>query len=258
MELTAEEPKPAASSGSGLGASMSRTDWTLVLEAARGQDQKVALERLSRRYWPAIYAFIRATGRNTHEAADLCQGFVCDVMLGRNIFQTADPKRGRFRSLLLTALKNYLRQRHRHDTAKKRAPGGTPPPLVDVQILETAAVDPNQTPEQAFAAQWSAALIRQVLGRVKACCLNDGLEPHWVVFECRVVKPMLFGDRPTAYSELVDSLKLEDAAQAANMMVTAKRRFAHELLAEVAGTLVNPAYSEDELSTLLHDLERSA
>ena len=125
-------------------------------------------------------------------------------------------------------------------------------------MLANTVVDPNQTPEQAFVAQWSAALIRQVLARVRAGCQEDGLEPHWVVFDCRVVKPMLFGDRPTAYLELVEQLKLEDAAQAANMMITVKRRFARELLAEVAGTLVNPAHSEDELSTLLHDLEPSA
>jgi hypothetical protein len=69
---------------------------------------------------------------------------------------------------------------------------------------------------------------------------------------------MLFGDTPKPYSDLVNRLDLEDAAQAANMMITVKRRFARELLAEVAGTVANPAYSEDELSTLMHDLERSA
>ena len=244
--------------GPGLGNSFSQTDWSLVLEAAHGRDQKMALERLSRRYWPAIYAFIRATGRDAHKAADLCQGFVCDVMIGRNIFETADKKRGRFRSLLLTALQNYLKQRYRYDTAKKRSPEGHPVIQLDSDVLANTVVDPNQTPEQAFVAQWSAALIRQVLARVRAGCQEDGLEPHWVVFDCRVVKPMLFGDRPTAYLELVEQLKLEDAAQAANMMITVKRRFARELLAEVAGTLVNPAHSEDELSTLLHDLEPSA
>jgi RNA polymerase sigma-70 factor (ECF subfamily) len=127
----------------GFEGSLSRTDWSLIQEAASGEEQKIALERLSRRYWPAIYAYIRATGRDVHEAADLSQGFVCDVMLGRNIFETADQKRGRFRSLLLTAIRNYLRQRHRHDTARKRTPDGRPPMQIDAEALAATAVDPG-------------------------------------------------------------------------------------------------------------------
>lgn len=237
---------------------MSRTDWSLIQEAARGEEAQAALERLARRYWPAIYAYIRASGRDVHEAADLSQGFVCDVMLGRNIFETADQKRGRFRSLLLTAVRNYLRQRHRHDTARKRTHDGRPPVQMEADILAATAIDPGMTPEEAFTAHWSASLIRSVLGRVRAGCQEDGLGPHWTIFEQRVARPMLFGGAPRSYSDLVTRLDLEDAAQAANMMITVKRRFARELLSEVAGTVANPAYSEDELATLMHDLERSA
>ncbi len=42
-----------------------------------------ALERLVRRYWSAVYAYVRRSGRDVHEAADLTQGFVCDIIISR-------------------------------------------------------------------------------------------------------------------------------------------------------------------------------
>jgi hypothetical protein len=78
-------------------AGSSHTNWALIFDAARGDDlpATTALEILARRYWPALYAFIRSSGKDVHEAADLTQGFVCDVMLSRNLFYHADPGSGR-------------------------------------------------------------------------------------------------------------------------------------------------------------------
>ena len=73
------------------------------------------MERLVRRYWSAIFAYIRRSGRDVHEAADLTQGFVCDILISRRLCDSADPNRGRFRTLLLRAIQNYLRERHRRE-----------------------------------------------------------------------------------------------------------------------------------------------
>jgi RNA polymerase sigma factor (sigma-70 family) len=239
-----------------LEAGMSHTNWALILDAARGGDQpaSTALEQLVRRYWPAVYAFIRRTGRDVHESADLTQGFICDVILSRDLFQHADPKRGRFRSLLLSALQNYLRERHRHDHRAKRSSGARLLQLEqsDMAAAETAA---SISPEQAFSIQWNATLIRQVLERVRNDCEMAGLEPHWQIFEARVVRPMLFGESRTPYPKLLERLDLQDAGQAANMMVTVKRRFVQALIQEVSFTVSDSIQVEEEIRALLREME---
>ena len=215
-----------------------------------------ALDRLVRRYWPAVYAFFRSSGQDVEEAADLTQSFVCDVMLKRALLRGADPSRGRFRALLLTALRNYLFEQHRSATTARASHRGTPPLKLDPAELENTEVSPQLTPETAFCARWSATLVRHVLEEVRAHCLKDGLEAHWAVFESRVVRPMLLGQPPDSYTGLVQRLDLTDASQASNMMITVKRRFAQALYAEVGRTVSDPSQIDEELAQLMRDLER--
>ena len=58
----------------------------MIAEAGQLDEEAAAaaLDQLVRRYWPAVYAYIRRCGRNVHEAADLTQGLVCDVMISRS------------------------------------------------------------------------------------------------------------------------------------------------------------------------------
>ncbi|MHC4948704.1 MAG: RNA polymerase sigma factor [Planctomycetota bacterium] len=234
-----------------------QTDWSMVMRAAGDGDARAAaLETLLRRYWPAVYAFIRASGRDVHEAADLTQGFVCDVVIRRRLLEAADPRRGRFRSLLLRAVTNYLRDQHRHESAARRTPAGSRPLALDPSELASIDDGSARRPEDAFATQWSVAMVRQVLARVREGCLADGLEAHWTVFEMRVARPLLFGEPPASYAWLVRQLDLADSSQAANMMVTVKRRFAKTLYEEVSRTVDDPMQTEGELLALLRDLER--
>lgn len=231
-----------------------------MIFTATGTDDEAsarALEQLSRRYWPSVYAYVRSSGRDVHEAADLTQGFICDVMLGRRLFHEADPKRGRFRTLLLRSLQNYLRERHRFATRQKRQPESGKPASLDDSQTHLIAMSADVTPEVAFTFEWSATLVREVLEQVRRECIADGFEAHWVVFESRVVRPMLFGEKPASYRTLVDRLDLDDRSQAANMMITVKRRFARTLMAETGRTVSDPGTASQEILDILSDLERS-
>lgn len=240
--------------------SMTRTDWSMIQKAIGGEEAGAAagsaMEQLARRYWPAVYAFIRSTGRDVHESADLTQGFVCDVVIGRGLLATADQQRGRFRNLLLEALRNYLHERHRNEHAACRSPVGNASGSValDPQELSDLDVGVDQPPDEAFDMQWGATLIRRVLEQVQRSCVSDGMEPHWSVFEFRVARPMLLGESPTSYDVLVRRLELNDASQAANMMVTVKRRFARTLFVEAARTVGDPEEAEAELNELMSKL----
>jgi RNA polymerase sigma-70 factor (ECF subfamily) len=252
--------------------SSTRTDWSMIAAAAQNQGKAVAgsdgtvsarderlareaWERLTRRYWPAVYAYIRRTGRDAHEAADLTQGFICDIMLERRLVGIADPARGRFRTLMLTALQRYLTDRHRHDTAGVRSRSRDAFRVRDAQLSELPNASVT-TPEQAYAAQWAATIIREVLERVRHECHQEHLDPHWTVFEQRVVRPLLLGEIATPYDQLVRELGLRDASQASNMMITIKRRFVRALRAEIAHTIDQEADVEEELLAIVRDLER--
>jgi len=248
--------------------SSSHTNWALIMDASNPDAEHAAhaRERLVRRYWPAVYAYIRRTGRTVDDAAELTQGFVCDVILGNNLFGKAKPAKGSFRAFLLTCLKNFLREQHRDAHAAKRSPrfpgsgaGAGPGAAATFQMRDADLADadphPSHSPEQAFSAQWARRVVHRVLDRVHRDCLAGALEVHWRVFEARIARPMLTNQPSATYASLVNSLALRDAAQAANMMITVKRRFARAMLQEVAHTVSNPKETEDELRALLRDLE---
>ena len=99
----------------------SRTNWSMIMDAASESTtvSATALDRVIQRYWPAVFGFIRSSGKSADEASDLTQGFLCDVLLGRNLLQTATPERGRFRSLLLKSVSNYVREQQPPRHAKE-------------------------------------------------------------------------------------------------------------------------------------------
>ena len=241
-----------------LEAGSSHTDWSMIADAAQVDEEAAAaaLDQLVRRYWSAVYAYIRKSGRSVHDAADLTQGFVCDVMIARRLCAAADPDRGRFRTLLLSSLRNYLNQEHRRED-RRRTAGKLAVPLKLTRAEIESVEDPShESPEAAFCFQWSAILVRRVLDTVREGCIANELDSHWTVFERRVVRPMLFAEPPTEYAELVRQLGLKDIAQAANMMVTVKRRFVGAMYVEVGRTVSDPSQIDDELRQLLSDLER--
>lgn len=220
-----------------------------------GEERDAALDSLVRRYWHAIYAFIRRTGRDVHEAGDLTQGFITTVLLERRLAERADPSRGRFRTYLVACLRNYLREKQRSDVRRRRrvAAESDSPAAASV----SSPVVTFGTPEEAFDYHWAVTIVRRVLDRVASECRADGLEVHWSVFEARVGRPMLTGEPPATASELVARYDLSDAAQVSNLLVTVKRRFARALRAEIAGTVSDAESVENEIRDLLASLERA-
>src|SRR5205085_9372475 len=90
------------------------TQWTLIrngLVAGIRSDANVDLAQLCQIYWHPIFAFICRRGYSPPDAQDLTQDFFLLILKG-TLLQTADPARGRFRSLLITSLKNFLVDAH--------------------------------------------------------------------------------------------------------------------------------------------------
>jgi len=94
------------------------TLWSVVLRAGNESEPEsaAALERLCRQYWQPLYVFARRKGHSEHDAQDLTQGFLADLVQQRG-FSRADPNRGRFRNFLLASFRHFLANRHREHLA---------------------------------------------------------------------------------------------------------------------------------------------
>src|SRR5437867_11714182 len=100
---------------------MATTQWSTVLTARdeHSPQAAAALEKLCRRYWPPIYAFIRRRDHGPEDAQDLTQEFFARL-LEKHYLRAADAAKGRFRTLLLTAVTRFLiNERERAQTQKR-------------------------------------------------------------------------------------------------------------------------------------------
>ena len=100
------------------------TRWSVVISAGRDSspDSKRALESLCETYWYPLYAYVRRRVPDVHEAHDLTQAFFTEL-LEKNYVGSATPERGRFRSFLLTAFKNFVSKQWNKARAQKRGGG---------------------------------------------------------------------------------------------------------------------------------------
>lgn len=238
--------------------SASATDWSLLRNAAgEGPAARASLEAVAQRYWGAVFAFVRATGQGPEEAADLAQGFMADVLIGRSLLASADARRGRFRSLLRQSVVNYVRDRIRHDKSKKRSPSDRSVATRDGAALDALPASKAKRAEGVFDAQWAALVVRAAAERAEVRCRREGRDLAWLAFERRTLRPQLFGAAPVPYADLVRSLEIESIGQAAHLAIVGRRIFVEELLGEVRNTLGPHDDVNEELRELLLAVENA-
>ena len=102
-----------SSSSSRLQAAFYTTHWSVVLAVAHSDEPRAqeALAKLCEIYWYPLYEYVRRRGYSAPDAQDLTQEFFAKL-LERSSFARATPELGKFRSYLLTAMKNF----HNHPT----------------------------------------------------------------------------------------------------------------------------------------------
>ena len=107
----------------GIRESFLTTHWSLIEGIKQHQDKDQALiSLLLERYWKPVYCYLRRKGYPNEEAKDLTQGFFHEIVLNRHLLERADSERGRFRTLLLHTLNQYLIDEHRKENAQKHIP----------------------------------------------------------------------------------------------------------------------------------------
>jgi RNA polymerase sigma factor (sigma-70 family) len=235
------------------------TRWSLILSAAHfgSEEQRArdALAELCRTYWRPIFSFVRGRGYSIEDAQDLTQDFFVTI-LKNHWLQHADRNRGRFRSLLLRSLQNFLVNAAEKSHTHKR--GGDvefiswhdwmSEALSELSILPPATLE-SLPPERLFDLTWAATVVEHALQRLREECESKG--KLWLF---QTLSPHLTDERDeVSYAKLSAELGIADTAvkkQLHNM----RQRYRSLLRAEVSQTVENPADVDDEIRYLCASL----
>lgn len=223
------------------------TSWSLIL---RAQHDPGDLEKLLRAYWSPVYAYIRRKGFSTHDASDITQDFLTQVVLGRDFLGRADKGRGTFRAFIKASLRNFLID-HQRRSSRRRSEVSIEEPAMAPAVSQNA--DPGRddaAPSEAFDRQWAAAVLAVTVDRLRTGCETDDMGPHWRAFELNVLRPITKGASPLPMDEVARLVGARDAAHASNMIVSVKRRFRATLRKVVAETVADPDQVEEEISLM--------
>jgi RNA polymerase sigma-70 factor (ECF subfamily) len=214
------------------------THWSLVARAGHDDTdvRRDALSELVRKYLPPLRIhLIGRRGIDPHEADDLLQMFLVSQVLEKDLIERADPGRGRFRNYLLKAVERFVANSVREQPAIKRG-------LERVEPLERGPlpIDPRPTPAESCEVAWAREVLERALLRMRNECEKSERPDIWGVFEGRVLAAAVESSKPVEYEELAIRFGFDSIAQAANVLVTAKRMFARALRSVVG------EYEKDE------------
>jgi len=224
------------------------THWSVVLQAGDSASPQATqtLQSLCQAYWYPLYAHVRRSGWLEEDAKDLTQQFFARL-LERNYIQMADPTRGRFRSFLLTALKNFLANEWEKLRTKKRG---------EMKVLSWDGLDPEvryslepvdtKSPELLYERRWAATLLEDVLAQLK-----KEYEAAGRLTEFDILKQHIWGmDNRASYAETAARLGVEPNSVAVAIH-RLRKRFRDQLRAAVSRTVSTKEEVDAELQHLL-------
>jgi len=181
------------------------------------------------------------------------------MILKTNWLQQADQSRGRFRSLLLKSVQNFLH--NVSDTKQTRKRGG------DVEFVRWdawMAEAPSQIsfspgalgslpPERFFDLRWAATVVDQALRRLREECegkgrlrLFEGLRDYLAAEHADI-----------SYANLAVSLGIAETV-VKKQLYNLRQRYRWLLRDEIAHTVANPADVDDEIRHLCAALATAA
>ncbi len=229
------------------------TRWSMVLAAGTPgpQDNGDALAELCTQYWYPLYAYARRSGHDPEDARDLTQGFFAKLLDKRDL-RAADPARGRFRTFLLSSMKNFMAGEWRKDNTLKR---GASFDLVSLDIDSAEGsygLEPYHelSPDAIYERRWALGLLDRAVEDLEAQYVANG---KGELFEA--LRAFLGGgDEVLPYSELSARLGQSEGAlrTAVSRLRSRWKSRIRELVAETVGA---ESEIEDELRTLIAALE---
>ena len=209
------------------------------------------LDALLRQYLPALKAHLVIKKRiESNLADDLLQEFITNKVLERDLLGAADPDRGRFRTLLATALDRFVANQWERRGAKKRSADRAA--SLDVPDTQRAAESTGGAadPSQPMVTEWARQLLHETIQQMEQECTENQRPDVWMVFQGRILGPIMENSEPETYDVLVKRCGFSSPAQASNALVTAKRMFARRLHAVISQYARNDQEVDAEIREL--------
>lgn len=229
------------------------TRWSVVLAARQATPEAAsALETICRDYWFPLYAYVRRCGQSPADAQDLTQEFFCRL-LEKRWLDAADREKGRLRSFLITALKNFMVNEWRRVSAQRRGGGQVHAPF-DTAIAESrfASDAHSLAPDETYDRQWALTLLDLTVNRLRAEFAAVG-RPE--AFEA--LKSCLLADRGGIdYAAVAGQMEVNEGA-ARVAVHRLRKRFREIYREEISQTLAEGADVDAELRHLAAALARS-
>ncbi|MHC4461828.1 MAG: RNA polymerase sigma factor [Planctomycetota bacterium] len=224
------------------------THWSVVRAAGQPESPRYqqALATLCRTYWFPLYAYLRRQGYNSHQAEEYTQAFFARL-LEKHGLRLADPKRGKFRSFLLSSLKHFLADERDRTRARKRG-GGRKVLSLDFENAESQyALEPAHelTPEKLFERSWALTVLERTMARLQA--KSAGIKKRKLFDHLKVFLTVKKSSVP--YREVAAELDMTEGA--VKVAVHRLRQRYRELLRdEIAQTVTTAEQIDEEIRDL--------
>jgi RNA polymerase sigma-70 factor (ECF subfamily) len=230
------------------------TPWTEVLLARRQETPgaQEALEQLCRLYWFPLYAYVRHSVKDPHEAEDLTQEFF-RLLIEKNYLGAVDRERGKFRSFLLVAVKRFLINAHVHANRQKRGGGQTHVSL-DLEMAESQLQSDLATglsPDEIFERRWARTILEDTTARLREEYAKSGKSAIFEALSGFLADESRFGD----YADVATRLGMTPSTVA----VTVHRlrlRYRQLVREAVRPTVSDAAEVDEEMKHLVAVLSR--
>ena len=201
---------------------------------------------LCRIYWRPIYAYLRRTGYDTHDAQDLTQSFFQHLLENETLRRVSRDK-GRFRSFLLGALKLCLadEQARRHTLKRGGGIQFISADELEAEEMHHLRADHEAAPDEILDARWAGVVLERALDNVRAECAAEGKADLF-----QALSPFLGGTKPhLSYQEVADRMSLGLGA-VKTLIYRLRKQFANAVRREIMQTVSAPHEVDDELRRL--------
>ncbi len=220
-----------------------QTNWSMIFQAHRGSAEEAvaAQEALMGRYGGAVHRYLLGITRDPDLAADLAQDFALRFLRGD--FRRADPRYGRFRNFVKTAVLNLVIDHHRRKRFRPRnLTEESPEPSVPAPDL--AELD------RRFVECWREELLERAWAELERLQRQSG-QPFYTVLRLRADHPDLHS--PEMAGRLTERLgRSVNAGWVRQTLLRARERFVALIVEEVGRSLGHPTAEqvEEELMDL--------
>ena len=231
------------------------TRWTLV--SALNSDSTIsaqqALAELCQAYWYPLYVYVRCRGSSAEDAEDMTQAFF-QAIIAKKSLSAAAREKGKLRSFLLGALKNFMVDEYRKQNRQKRG-GGLQVLSIDQELAENRyqnePVD-SLTPESIFDRRWAMTILDRVQGDLQKEYDERGKSHHFAVLG----EYIAWNDTSRPQEEAARELEMSEPAFR-SAVVRVRKKYRKLLRLHVADTVSCEEEVDQELTELMETL-RSA